>query len=296
MAVWNILNLKQIRTDRFDAEYFRPDYQSNLNNLKSTGEVTSIGRLFKFNKRGTQPSYSENGKVKVLRSVNVGNLTFNETRQEYITKVFYDLTSRGHVQKDDILITSTGVGTLGRVSIWPYKEPAFCDGHISILRDSETNPYLIAAYLNSKYSKMQFAQNYRGSSGQIEIYPFDISRIIVPVLLLQYGDKIGRMVRRSFELISNSESLYTQASQLLEKGLGLNEYKKNERKFNKVFLSEITQEHRIDAQCFRPELIQYEKWIEQNRKFEKLGNLLTGTIKGHQEDILENRLPTLCKH
>jgi len=273
MAVWNIVNLKKIRPDRFDAEYFRPDYESNISNLKSTGELRSIGRLFKFIQRGTQPAYSENGKIKALRSVNVGNLAFNETRQEYVTNVFYDLTSRGHVKEDDILITSTGIGTLGRVSIWPYKEPAFCDGHISILRDSETNPYLIAAYLNSNYGKIQFDQNYRGSSGQIEIYPYDISRIVIPILILEYGGKIGSKVRRSFELISNSESLYSQATQLMEQELGF--VKENLMRKNHYFtnLSACVNQKLIDSNFFQPKYDQIIKHLSSNFKLIELKKL-----------------------
>lgn len=82
MAVWNTINLTDIKPDRCDAEYFRKDYQDNIANLKSTGNTFSLGRLFGHINRGSQPSYSKNGTIKALRSVNVGFMDFNETRQE----------------------------------------------------------------------------------------------------------------------------------------------------------------------------------------------------------------------
>ena len=89
MAVWNTVNLTDIKPDRFDAEYFRKDYQDNLSYLKKTGDTYNLGRLFNHVNRGSQPLYSNNGTIKALRSVNVGFMNFNETRQEYVTDSFF---------------------------------------------------------------------------------------------------------------------------------------------------------------------------------------------------------------
>ena len=108
MAVWNTINLTDIKPDRCDAEYFRMDYQDNLSFLKKTGKTHKLGRLFGHVNRGSQPSYSSSGTIKALRSVNVGFMNFNETRQEYVTDGFFGANNRGQVQKNDVLITSTG--------------------------------------------------------------------------------------------------------------------------------------------------------------------------------------------
>jgi len=41
MATWNTVNLTDIRADRFDAEYFRKDYQDNIDYLESLEAVQS---------------------------------------------------------------------------------------------------------------------------------------------------------------------------------------------------------------------------------------------------------------
>ena len=151
MAIWNIIKLTDIKPDRFDAEFFRKDYQDNIALLKTTGLTSSLGKLFGYINRGTQPAYHPKGTLKAIRSVNVGFMNFNETRQEFVSESFFDKNNRGKVEKDDVLITSTGIGTLGRTSIWFKNDRAFCDGHITILRNGTTDPYFITAFLNSKY-------------------------------------------------------------------------------------------------------------------------------------------------
>lgn len=283
MAIWNITQLSEIKPDRCDAEYFRKDYLENINLLKKTGNVVSLGRLFKYVNRGTQPQYCSSGTIKALRSVNVGFMSFNETRQEYVTEDFCENSNRGLVQKDDILITSTGVGTLGRTSIWYKEDRAFCDGHITILRSGCVNPYFITAFLNSKYGLLQFDQNYRGSSGQIEIYPYDISKFIIPECLFLYQEEISSLLKLAFEQQKKSQLYFDEASNILQTQLNLNDSTNNN--FNKRIstFSEINKAKRFDAQCFKPEFLQYELSIRNNYRYDTLFSLLNYISKGSQQ-------------
>ena len=285
MGVWNTIDLTAIKPDRFDAEYFRKDYQDNIEILKRTGPTTSLGRLFSYVNRGTQPEYSSKGTIKALRSVNVGFMNFNETRQEYVTKGFFDLSNRGQVQKDDILITSTGVGTLGRTSIWYFDDAAFCDGHITILRNGDVDPYFVTAFLNSKYGLVQFDQNYRGSSGQIEIYPYDISKFIIPEFLFSYQEEIGICLKKSFELQLESYNLQIEVNSIIEEELGINHFEKDKSKYRITKISELSNSKRIDAQCFKPEFIQYETFIRGNNNYDTLLELLSKISKGSQQFV-----------
>jgi type I restriction enzyme S subunit len=253
MAIWNTIQLSDIHPDRCDAEYFRKDYQDNLNSLENTGDTINLGKLFKYINRGTQPLYNKKGTLKALRSVNVGFMNFNETRQEYVTEDFFAINTRGKVQKDDVLITSTGVGTLGRTSIWFKNENAFCDGHITILRNGKIDPYFITAFLNSKYGLKQYDQNYRGSSGQIEIYPYDISKFVIPECLFRHQMEIGNYLREGFELQTQSQTLYKQATALLEQELGLDKISFEKPKCYSVNFSDVILNKRADADFFNPD-------------------------------------------
>lgn len=247
------INYSMINQDRFDSEYFRPDYLNTIQLLKNTGKTTTLGKLFKLIQRGSQPIYSEQGTIRVLRSVNVGKMSFNDKRQEYVTNRFFDSQARGKVNYNDILITSTGVGTLGRTSIWVRNEEAFCDGHITILRKGSVDPYLITAFLNSKYGLFQFDQNYRGSSGQIEIYPFDIGKFIIPEILFNYEKEIGDMVRKAFILEQKSQTFLREAKDILDKALDIDnsDLDSLSNKFVSNF-SDITINNRFDSEYYNP--------------------------------------------
>lgn len=264
MAIWNTIKLSEIHPDRFDAEYFRKDYKSNLELLETTGETITLGKLFKYINRGTQPLYNKKGTLKALRSVNVGFMNFNETRQEYVTEDFFTINTRGKVQKDDILITSTGVGTLGRTSIWFKNEKAFCDGHITILRNGKIDSYFITAFLNSKYGLRQYDQNYRGSSGQIEIYPYDISKFVIPECLFPHQTEIGNYLREAFELQTQSKILYKQATDLLEQELGLENVKINNKNYFTTLNTTCVTERIIDPKFHNPKFEQINNHLKAN--------------------------------
>ncbi len=254
MATWNTVNLSEIRLDRFDAEYFRKDYKKNIEYLKSTGEVTTLRRLFKTIDRGSKAEYKEFGSIPVLRSVNVRALAFNDTRQEYVSQEYYDLNPKGQVFKDDIIITSTGTGTLGRTSIWYKNSKAFNVPENSFLRyPKDVDPYLIAAYLNTDYGTKQLFQNQRGSSGQLHLYPVDIRRIIVPMCLFPHQQEIGKYLRNAFELQEHSQAIYQQATELLEKELGLDnsDLDKLSNKYVSSF-NDVVIDKRFDPEFFNP--------------------------------------------
>ena len=98
-----------------------------------------------------------------------------------VGRTFYKkVESRAAVQKNDILINSTGDGTIGRVAVYNYDFPAVVDGHITIVRYK--NPKLawyVAAFLMTETGQNQIYRYINGSSGQVEIYPQDIARIWV---------------------------------------------------------------------------------------------------------------------
>lgn len=288
MAVWNTISLSDIKPDRFDAEYFRKDYQDNIDILNATGQTTSLGRVFHYISRGSQPLYSKHGTLKALRSVNIGFMNFNKKRQEYVTENFYENNNRGKVQKDDVLITSTGVGTLGRTSIWYNDEKAYCDGHITVLRNSDIDPYLITAFLNTKYGLKQFDQNYRGSSGQIEIYPYDISKFVIPECIIKHQNEIGTYLRKSFFLKQESQDFYQQATQLLDKELGLDEIKFEKSRSYRASFSEVVSSNRLDPDHYKPKFKMLEQHLIKKFSCVKLGEIVSVNRRGVQPNYIKH--------
>jgi len=85
------------------------------------------------------------------------------------------------IKKNDILISSTGTGSTGRIDIYDEDLPTVTDGHVTIVRlNPEIDPYYVLSYFHTEYVKRQLLRHERGTTGQIEIYADDIGKILVP--------------------------------------------------------------------------------------------------------------------
>ncbi len=132
-------------------------------------------------KRGEQPVYMEEGEVKVIKTIDLKNSYIDMDNCLRVSQEFYDEKVTAQIFKKDILIASTGYGSLGKVDIYEDDEPAMVDGHISILRlNSDYDPYFILYFLRSPLGQIQFEKWFSGSSGQIEIQPGDLGKFLIP--------------------------------------------------------------------------------------------------------------------
>ncbi len=145
------------------------------------GKVVRLGDYLRFCERGRQPNYSDKGLVVVnSRHVRDGVVeldSHNRFAKEDAAQLKRNEEERTTIKQDDVLMNGTGVGTLGRCAAYLYGDKALPDNHITILRttaDVELDPVFLAAQLNSMVGQMQVEQYFKGSSGQIELYPSDI--------------------------------------------------------------------------------------------------------------------------
>src|SRR5262249_32719463 len=85
---------------------------------------------------------------------------------------------RAMIRPNDVLVNSTGDGTIGRVAVYDFDAPAIVDGHISIVRYNDPIlAWYVAAFLLSDDGQKQLYRYINGSSGQVELYPQDIGRV-----------------------------------------------------------------------------------------------------------------------
>ena len=148
------------------------DDENDPTSLEWEGMVTSDGSVLD----------SDGGKRNVcaLKSncIRRGFIDFSLARS--VSRDFHESKEKSHVLPNDILINSTGDGTIGRVAVFNSKFPAVADGHISIVRLEEPDAaWYIAAFLLSDLGQRQIYRYINGSSGQVEIYPQDLARIWV---------------------------------------------------------------------------------------------------------------------
>lgn len=133
--------------------------------------------------RGKQPTYADVG-VPVINQECIywdgwhfDNLRFldREEAEGWPEKYF--------PKKGDIVLNSTGQGTLGRAQVYPDEKRRAVDSHVTILRTtSELNPYFHRYFLESHLGQaLLYSMCVNGSTGQIELSKTRLDLMPVPI-------------------------------------------------------------------------------------------------------------------
>ncbi|MDO6746702.1 restriction endonuclease subunit S [Gilvimarinus sp. 1_MG-2023] len=138
-------------------------------------ERQSLLKLCSVIKRGISPKYSDGSSKLVInqKCIRDGRIDLSQART-HDSKVPDDK----YIQFGDALINSTGVGTLGRVSVVEFSpENITVDSHVTICRAEPSK--ICPVYLGKTVEKMQhyFEFMAAGSTGQVELNKSLISKI-----------------------------------------------------------------------------------------------------------------------
>lgn len=132
-------------------------------------EVAELGDVTTELRRGVSPSYLESGGVRVLnqkcirnREINLGPARRHDPSKRKI---------EGRViMAGDILVNSTGVGTLGRTAqLWRIDEPTVVDSHVSVVRPNTDIVSICYLGLNLTGREAEIEMLGEGSTGQTEL-------------------------------------------------------------------------------------------------------------------------------
>lgn len=101
-----------------------------------------------------------------------------------MSSAFYNIKEKAQINNGDVLLASTGKGSIGKVGVYELGEEAIADGHVSIIAiDHERyNPWFLAYFLRSILGVFQIERVYTGTTNQIEIYPDQIKEVQIPDL------------------------------------------------------------------------------------------------------------------
>lgn len=155
---------------------------------------------------GTRMPYQPGENVCVLKSNCIRNGYIDISLARSVERDFYEKNkNRAGIKKNDVLINSTGDGTIGRVAVYNYDFPALVDGHITIIRYLDAvQAWYVAAFLLTKTGQDQLYRYINGSSGQVEIYPLDIERIWIPPASPKHMQDIEEKFKLSCDQLESS--------------------------------------------------------------------------------------------
>ncbi|MDM7458604.1 MAG: hypothetical protein P3W94_004465 [Paracoccus sp. (in: a-proteobacteria)] len=113
------------------------------------------------------------------------------------------------IETGDVLVNGTGEGTIGRAAPYLHGQRALPDNHVTVLRTDRVDPVYLAVFLNSPLGQWQIERHIKGSSGQVELYPSDIARIMI----WEAPDRVQQTVRAAILSAFDEER---RANDLLE--------------------------------------------------------------------------------
>lgn len=143
--------------------------------------------------------------------------------EEYVEKACNKKINYNLVQKNDILLASTGEGTLGKACVYDNEFPAIADGHVTIIRVDSTKiyPYFLADYIRNGFGAIQVNRLYTGATGLIELTPEQVDRLVIE-LPETYEDQVKiseqmRSIENNYNRkLSEAEELLTKIQELLK--------------------------------------------------------------------------------
>lgn len=210
-----VANFSDLETSlRSDAQHYQPRFKRLMDHLSDIRSAR-VRDIRSRNRRGLQPIYMRDGQMAVVNSQHLGPQHINYDGLERTGSKEFAAASEAHIQKDDLLIYTTGA-YIGRTNVYLSDAPAMASNHVNILR---LDPSIDAAYMalvfQSIVGQFQTQQHARGSA-QAELYPSDIDRFVVPLLDADKQKAIGDLLRESLVKQQESRKLLDQAKTRVE--------------------------------------------------------------------------------
>lgn len=181
------LSLAEILTEedvRLDFKYYNPDTITLIENLKAAVALPLEEITVEDIKRGKSPAVSEYdpdraGEVIVVKAGNIGH-TGLTGEFDTVDRLVYERLGSAQIRRNDVLLASTGEGTLGKIAVYDMDQDAIADGHVTIIRPGpELLPEYLTWYLRSDIGQIQINRLFTGATGMIELTESAAKRILV---------------------------------------------------------------------------------------------------------------------
>lgn len=231
-------SISENRTKRLDYKYWDIEIRKGIEeiiNIEGWNYIKQINQIQTL--RGTSPSAAEyvsleEGFALVVKAgSNISKSGQLITQGDYIEESVYQYyidKGKTVVEDGDILLASTGDGTLGKCCVYRnYDEnmlskPALADGHVTIIRVDKEKiyPEYLCDYLRRGFGSRQIYRLYTGATGLIEIQPNDVDEVIIPkfptieeqkLLSKKLRDKeidTERLIQAALESLGEEEALF----------------------------------------------------------------------------------------
>lgn len=259
---------------RFDAEYFSKQnliVQKTLLNfgVKKIGDIATVTDGIH-----TSIDYDENSPINLISATSPKENVFDLSRGVFISKKAHLENPRTALRKNDVIIST--VGTIGNCAVVDESIlPANSDRHVGIIRiNTDFSPYVLSTFLLSKYGKTQTIRESTGNV-QLNLFIYKLREIYVPDFSYLFQQNIEQIVKSAHSNLFKSESLYSEAEDILLSELGLKDWQPNNAPVNIKQLKEsFWANGRLDAEYYQTKYEDYAGFVRKYKHgFDILGNV-----------------------
>ncbi len=142
--------------------------ESELGEIPEGWDVSTLGAVCTYLNRGISPKYIDQGGVLVLnqKCIRDFSIDFSKARRHDVAQKKIDGRA---LELGDVVVNSTGVGTLGRVAqVRRLAETTIVDSHVTVVRSGPSiNPMYLGGFMNMKQPEIEAMGE--GSTGQTEL-------------------------------------------------------------------------------------------------------------------------------
>ena len=172
--------------------------------IPDSWEWVKLGDVCKPIKRGKSPKYIEHSNVLVFaQKCNQKDGPVSLEKALYLDEsTLNKYPKEEFLQKGDVVINSTGTGTLGRVGYFNVDLPQNIkgivpDSHVTTIRSFYVNPYYLYCFLKNKQTYLE--ENGEGSTNQKELKPHTIYDLEFPLPPLAEQKRIVDRIEEIFK-------------------------------------------------------------------------------------------------
>lgn len=218
-----------------------------------------------FSQYGTSEDLNEEGKGFPILRLNEFDSFFISKPSKYCDLISKETFELLKLKKNDVLICRTNGNPkyVGKAAIVPKNYEYAFASYVFRLRPKTDiiNSATLVSFLNSKYGRIEI-EKYSMVGNQANFSPAKFRQIAIPILSKELNNKIEEIVYKSFELLEESKSLYSQAEDLLLGELGLKDWQPKNTLYTTKKFSDFAQSGRLDAEYYQPKYDEIEKAIK----------------------------------
>jgi type I restriction enzyme M protein len=201
--------LRDDKTSRFDVKFWRPGITNAMKEIIEAGGKTIKELNLIPTARGSSPSAdayvdASDGYALVIKAgsniskfgelIADGDYIEKSLFDEYVEKARAQKRNLNLVRPGDVLVSSTGDGTLGKCCVYrptinattrePMPLAAIAEGHVTIIRVNSKViwPEYLCDYLRVGFGAQQIERLYTGSTGMIELTPAALDEVVINLL------------------------------------------------------------------------------------------------------------------